>query len=275
MDHYNILGVPATATHEQIKSAYRSLAKLYHPDRPDGDVEKFKKINEAYEVLKDPQKRYEYDNPQPQFNARSNSFGMEGEFEDIFSHLFGQNFQRRRAPKNQDVHLSAELELSDVFVGKTLYATYNLKTGKQERVEIKVPPGIANGQKMCYKNLGDDSNKAIPRGDLYVTVRIKKDRTWIVEGINLYSTVSVNVIDLILGTELSIITPEKKTIKLKIPKGTNPETTFSINGYGIPDYKRGKRGSLYIKVKGLVPNIDDENLLKTLEEINNGFNTST
>lgn len=275
MDYYSILGVPKNASQEDIKSAYRKLAKEHHPDRTGGDSELFKKINEAYDVLKDPARRQEYDNPQPRFdssfvNNGPGHFGMGGGFEDIFAQAFGG--RARRQPRNEDIVLLADIKLQDVFTGKTVFASYNLNNGQTERVEVKIPAGINDGQQIRYKNLGDNSIRGIPRGDLYIKVKIQKDKNWSREGIDLHTQVSINIFDCILGTVIPVSTPEGKTINLKIPKGTNPGTVFSIGNYGIPDYKRGRRGTLFIKIKSTMPQITDEKMIKQLEKMRNATN---
>ena len=120
MDYYNILGVSRTATDSEIKAAYRKLAMQYHPDRG-GDSTRFAQINEAYEVLKDPQRRSRYDNPQPQgFNF--NTGNMPHGFEDLFT-TFG--FNRRQAMQNRNVQIAHSIELEDVFKGKSVITKYN------------------------------------------------------------------------------------------------------------------------------------------------------
>jgi DnaJ-class molecular chaperone len=274
MDYYSILGIEKNASQDEIKSAYRALAKEHHPDLKNGDDTYFKKVNEAYETLKDPAKRQEYDNPQPKFNTSNmDPFGMGGGFEDIFAQAFGGRY--RKQPRNQDIVLLAEIRLEDVFTGKNVYTSYKLHSGQTERIEIQIPAGINDGQQIRYKHLGDNSIKGIPRGDLYIKIKIKKDSNWIRENLDLHSQLFVNIFDCILGTTVVVKSPEGKNINLKIPAGTNPGTVFSIGNYGIPDYQKGSRGTLYVKIKSTMPKIDDSKMIKQLERIRNATNNVT
>ena len=269
MDYYSILGVNRNATPEEIKKAYRKLAMQHHPDRTGGDDTRFKQINEAYDTLSNPEKKQHYDNPQPQY--RFDTSGMGGGFEDVFSQMFGGGPRMRPRPqiKNSDVNLFADITLKELFTGKNLFLTYSLRNGQQERVEVNIPRGVEDGQLVRFKGLGDDSIRDLPRGDLYVKIRVRNRGPWKKDGIDLYLEKTVNVFDLMIGTEINVDTPEEKSLVLKIPTGTQPGTTFSIHGYGIPDLKRGKRGILYVKIKGIVPKITDSNIIKKLEKLKN------
>jgi len=269
MDYYSTLGVSRNATPDEIRKAYKKQSMQHHPDRG-GNEEQFKKVNEAYSTLKDPQKRAAYDNPQPRFN--SGQFNNQGfGFEDIFSEMFRNNPRQRPQVKNPDINLAVSIDIPDLYTGKNVYVTYSLRSGTQEKVEINIPKGISDGQVIRYKGLGDNSIKELPRGDLYVKIKVRNNKQWHREGYDLHGEKLVNVLDLVLGTEISIDTPDGKGLLLKIPKGTNPDTIFSIHGYGIPDIKRGRQGILYIRIKGITPKVVDNKILKRLEKLRNGI----
>ena len=271
MDYYSILGVPKNASDKDLKSAYKKLSMQHHPDRTGGSDEKFKQVNEAYSTLKDPQKRAAYDNPQPRMNASSFEQNFGAGFEDIFSSMFGGNphMQQRRPRRNRDIQLHYKLNLEDCFTGKMLNLQYTLPSGRLEQVEVRIPPGVQSGDNVNIPNWGDDSIPNIPRGNLLVNISVMKSKGWDVHGLDLLYNVNVSVIDLILGCEVIINSPERKMVNVKIPKGTNPETTFSISGYGLPDNRSGRRGSIFVKVKGVTPQVTDEILehqIKALKE---------
>ena len=273
MDYYSILGVPRNASQDDIKKAYRKLAMKHHPDRG-GDTAKLSQINEAYDTLKDPAKRQHYDNPQPQyrFNTQNmNGAGMHG-FEDMFAQAFGfrQPDMRRRA-RNQDISLSYTINFSDIFTGKEVTVSYNLPSGKQEHLDIRIPAGIRSGDIINFAGYGDDSIPNLPRGNLILKIKITSHPSWKRSEDNLSTIKEVSVLNLILGTSIELTTPTGKTLSLNIPKGTKPGTTFSIAGHGIPNVNTSRPGNLYIKIEATIPNITDQELLKKIEEIKNAI----
>ena len=267
MDYYSILGVNKNASENELRKAYKKKSMQHHPDRG-GDEEEFKKINEAYSTLKDPAKRQEYDNPQPQFNFNTSNMGG---FEDIFAQMFGQHMHGGR-PKHQGnlhINLNVKVLLEDVMSGKIITAAYSLASGRQETVDIQIPIGIMDGQKIRYQGLGDDTHRNYPRGDLHVTVRVLPHKIWKRKNYDLFTTITTNIFDFITGSVYNVKTIDNKDIALKIPQGTKPGTTFSINGYGVPNIQNGKRGSLYITVEAKVPIINNEEMIEKIKEIKN------
>jgi len=188
-----------------------------------------------------------------------------GGFEDIFAHAFGRGFAQQRRHQNRDVQLQYTLELKDCFTGKTVTLQYQLPSGRNEFVEVNIPPGVKLGDVIRISNYGDDSIPNIPRGNLLLKVRINRIEGWDLDGLNLLHTTHVSVFDLITGAEKIITTPEGKQINLKIPKGTQPNTTFSIGGYGLPDSRSNHRGTIYVTIKGTVPKVNDSNILNQIE----------
>ncbi len=265
MDYYSILGVAKTATADEIKSAYRRLAKEHHPDRTGGDDSRFKQINEAYEILKDPQKRQAYDSPQQQY--RYNSQNMN----DIFEAFFGTRKAMRR---NADISINVKINLEDVASGKDIIGRYKLYSGKDEVATIKIPPGVESGMTMRYQGLGDDSLNA-PRGDLLVKITVNNHNTFLRDRLHLRTKCAINVFDLLLGTDIVIDKLGGGPLTVKIPKGTNPGTILSIPGYGLPEMNTGRTGNLYLEIKGITPKIDDMNILEKVKNIYDEISNST
>jgi DnaJ-class molecular chaperone len=263
MDHYSTLGVPRTASPEEIKIAYRKLAMKHHPDRG-GDHNTIAKINEAYETLSDPAKKQNYDVPQHQgFNFNSSQFHGGNPFEDVFS-----QFGMRGMPRNKDLTLLARVDLKDVLIGKNLVASYRLSTGKQETVEIDVPAGARDGDTVRYTGLGDDGNPRFPRGDLYVKIKVDNVKDWRREDNNLYTKKQVNLFDILLGCAILIETLDDRTVQLTIPKGTKPGTTFSITDYGIPDLHTRRKGNMFVQIEPIIPDMTNTVLYSKLQELN-------
>ena len=277
MDYYSILGVPKNASEKDLKTAYKKASMQHHPDRG-GDGETFKQINEAYSTLKDPVKRQQYDNPQPQ-QHRYNTSNMHQPggpgFEDIFGNIFGFNQNNRRQPRNRDVKLSYTLNFKDIFTGRGISVNYSLPSGKLELLDIRIPPGVRNGEEISFTGYGDDSIPNLSRGNLILRIRIPNDPTWIRDGDNIKSNLKLSIFDLLLGTEVPIITPLEKTLLLNIPKGTKPGTTFSVPSHGVPNVNTKRPGVLYIKIEGVMPTIQDENTLQKIKEIRDEINRST
>ena len=266
MDYYKTLGVSKNASQDDIKKAYRNLAKTHHPDRG-GNEQQFQKINEAYDTLKDPAKRQQYDNPQPQNNFNNQNMN------DMFNQFFTRNMYR--TSRNRDMMLTVKISLKDVLTGKDVIGRYRLNSGREEVATIRVPYGIESGQVMRYPGLGDDTIKQIPRGDLHVKVVVLNDKKYRRDRSHLYTNCSINVFDLLLGTTVIVDKLEGGPLEVKIPKGTNPGTILSLPGYGLPDRKRNKRGNLYLELKGITPKIDDLELLDKIKDVYNGISTGT
>ena len=269
MDYYTLLGVPRTATPEEIKKAYRQRVKQHHPDKG-GDAEKFKRINEAYEVLSNSDKRSAYDNPhEPGFSFRSNDFRQHNPFAGSpFEHMFNQNFSQR-TPRNKDIVLAANISLAEAITGKTIIMQYQLNSGRLETVTAEIPAGARAGDTIRFQELGDDGNPRFPRGDLHVKIKISKTKNWERDGNNLITRKSINVFDLMLGCAIILKTLDNKTVQLKIPKGTRHGQIFSVSGYGIPDLNTKQRGNLYVEIVADIPSIENAALIEEIEKIKN------
>jgi len=267
MDYYSILSVDRNATPEQIKTAYRKLAMTHHPDRG-GDHTIFANINSAYDTLKDPHKKAMYDHSQTAgqggFNFNSQDFSHGDPFAGTpFEHIFRQ----RQTPRNRDVQLPVDITLNDVVIGNKFVLNYKLSTGRMETVTIDIPPGANHGDTIQYEGLGDEGNRNHPRGNLLVKIRVKKNRDWTRDGDHLNIKKLVNLFDFLTGGVIIVTTLEGKTIKLNIPPGTKPGTTFSITGYGIPNLNTRRRGNIYVQLEPLMPKISDVRLLDEIEEL--------
>ena len=267
-DYYNDLGVARGASQDEIKRAFKKQAMKHHPDRG-GNPETFKKISEAYETLSDSQKRQQYDNPQTRndFNFRAGD-----PFSDMFGDMFGHRGQRQQQRfKNRDIHVNTQISLEDVINGKTEYVTYRLSTGKTEYINVEIPMGAKDNDTIRYSNLGDNADPRLPRGDLFVKIRVKRHIDWVREGNNIITKKRVNIFDLMLGTTVLVVTPDKKRVDLKIPPGTHPGQLLSIKGYGIPDVRTRMKGNAYVQIEADIPRITDPQIAEQLKKITKGF----
>lgn len=269
MDYYNILGVSKDSTPEDIKKAYRALVKEHHPDRG-GDAEFFKKINEAYEVLKDQNKRSNYDAPKSDFNFTSSNVNME-DFHDLFGQFFRQQSQIR---KNKDVRLTVSMSLEDVAVGKEIIGTYTMPSGRKETSNFKIPAGVEHGEIIKFKGLGDDSYENVDRGDLLVHVKVLPHNKYERDGCNIFLKERINIFELMLGTSIVIEDLTGTKINVNISKGIQPDTILSVANYGLLDRRTGKTGNIFIRIKGYIPEITDPEVLRKLEEIKNEISNS-
>lgn len=269
MNYYSVLGVPKNASDKDIKTAFRRLAKEHHPDRTGGDDTRFKQINEAYDTLKDPDKRSMYDNPQRQNSYNFNSQNVN----DIFSSFFGNMQQRQR--RNANIGLSVKVSLEDIAVGKNVVGRYALNSGKEEIATIRVPKGIESGTTMRFQGLGDDSISQAPRGDLHVKIIVENHPRFTRDRLHLKTKCSINVLQLILGTEIVVDKLGGGPLVVKIPPGTNPGTVLSVAGHGLPDMNSGRMGNLYLEVKGITPKINDYEILQKVNDLNDEIDKST
>jgi curved DNA-binding protein len=230
MDHYSTLGVSRDASQEEIKKAYRKLAMTHHPDKG-GNPAEFQKLNDAYEVLSNPDKKLQYDNPSVRSN---NPFGSDFQFDqnnfdlsNIFSHIFGGG----RGPgaglnQKQIFRTQVAVSLLDAYVGKE--HTFQLSTPTGVKViNVKVPLGISNGDQVRYENVIDN-------GTLIIGFHILPDLRFDRNGNDLYCNLPISVLDLIIGTKVKFNTISGKTIEVTIPPNTQPSQHIRLPGMGMP-----------------------------------------
>lgn len=276
IDYYKILGIDKNATEKDIKTAYRKQARKYHPDVNPNDKEahkKFQEVNEANEVLSDPEKRKKYDQygkdwkHADQFESarQSQAYSSQGggrqsyggfedqDYSDFFSSMFGGGFGgggRRSQPKykGQDFNAELKLNLRDVYQSHQQTITVN---GKNLRITI--PAGIENGQTIKIKGHGGPGKNGGPNGDLFITFVIPNDPEFKRIGDDLYKTVDLNIYTAILGGEITIDTMSGK-VKLKVAPETQNGTKVKLKGKGFPKYKSEDHfGDLYITYNIKVP----------------------
>lgn len=283
-DYYQILGVARTSTQDEIKSAYRKLASKHHPDRG-GDTATFQKIQSAYNILSDPQKRAEYDNPRPQgFGFQGpQGFGFHGPqgfefhgpqgFEDIlrgfggFGDIFGQ---RSHQARNLTLNLQTSVTLEDAFFGKDLIANITLPSGRDQIINVKIPQGITDGTVLRLKEIGDDSISGIPRGDVHLTVSILPNNVFQRVGDDLIKEVVISAYDAILGKSVEIETIDQKHLMININPGIQPGTTLKLHGQGMPNIKDPRfRGNLLLKINVFIPTNLTEHQKILIEQVRN------
>lgn len=279
MDYYKILEVDRSADQDTIKKAYKKKAMKHHPDKG-GDEAQFKQINEAFQVLSDPNKKRNYDttgspdgeafngfNYRPYTGRTNTPFNVD----DIFK-TFGVHFgnTHSRMAKNKDVVIEYGITIADIYNGKEETIEFQLPSGRREVIDVHIPKGIRPGNKVKFAGAGDDSIRELPRGDIFLAIGLVADNLFRLEGDDLHGTLHTNIFDLIIGAQYEIELPDHTTITMTIPPGTNPGTMFSINGHGLPIRNTNKTGRIYMKVKCNIPKYNDaqrEKIKKLQEEI--------
>lgn len=292
-DYYETLGVSKTATDDEIKSAFRKLARKYHPDvakDKKAAEEKFKQINEAYEVLSDPEKRQKYDQlganwnqpggfqPPPEWSGQPGGrryhqwsgdggpgvefeFGGTG-FSDFFEAFFGGGrgrsafggFGGREATTERGADVEADIlvTLEEALHGsKRTVSLRRAGSNKVESYQVKIPRGVHEGQRIRLAGQGEAGARGGKSGDLFLRVRLAKHPDFIVEGSDLVHEVKIGPWQATLGTELKVPTLEG-TVRLKIPPGTQGGQRFRLRERGLPGIS-GKRGDLYVIAQINVP----------------------
>jgi curved DNA-binding protein len=272
IDYYKILGVDKKASDADIKKAYRKLARKYHPDINPNDKEassKFQQVNEANEVLSDPEKRKKYDEygenwkhadqyeQAKSYGGGGRQQGFSGDFgEDHFSDFFESMFGNRsaggggRSRKYRGQDYNAELHLSLREAYTTHQKTLTV-TGKQ--IRITIPAGVANGQVIKLSGHGAPGANGGPNGDLYITFVITEDPTFKRLDNDLYTTVEIDLYTAVLGGDVMIDTLDGK-VKLKVKPEIQNNTKVKLKGKGFPVYKKeGSFGDLIITYNVKIP----------------------
>ena len=270
MDYYSILGVKKDASEAEIKKAFKAKSMQHHPDRG-GDADTFKQVNEAYQNLKDPQKRAQYDHSQTagmggfNFNHRDFAPGA-APFADIFANMR----HHAQAGFSPHINLQTTIDLKDVYTGKSLVLSYKLNTGNVEHLNVDVPVGVQPGMNIRFRNYGNYVQNGL-RGDLLLKINVKEPTGYQRDGNNIYQDLYVNSLDLLVGTKKEVKTLDEKQLSINIPAATKEFTKFKLNGYGTPDFKTGKRGNLILTVIPKIEKIVDQNLINRLKEIRNSL----
>lgn len=283
IDYYKILGVEKDASEKEIKKAYRKLARKYHPDiNPnDKDAERmFKQINEANQVLSDPENRKKYDKygkdwkhaeefekaGQQRQNYRSTQQGSsggfpggdfsgsgfgEGEFSDFFESMFGGARGTRGGSvkfRGQDYNAGLTLDIKEVFTTHKRTITVNGKN-----IRLTIPAGVKDGQVIKINGYGGEGVNDGPNGDLYITFSIVNNTPFKLDQDNLYTTVELDLYKAILGGEIMVDTFDGK-VKLNVAPGTQNGTRVKLKGKGFSVYKKeGEFGDLYLTYQVMLP----------------------
>ena len=289
-DYYKILGVDKNASEKEIKQAYRRLARKYHPDVNPGDKgaeDRFKEINEAHEVLTDPEKRRKYDQlgsswqqwqrmgrdpggfdwgswyspgtgqVHVEYGDFSDLFGGGG-FSEFFESLFGgigrspgvggQRSYRARPRRGRDYEQPVDITLEEAFQGTK--RTIHLDG---RRLEVKVPPGVKTGSKVRMAGEGGEGVGGGAKGDLFLKINVLPHATFERKGSDLHCQVDVGLYTAVLGGEI-VVPTLKGRVSLKIPPETQSGRSFRLSGQGMPHLRDPeKHGDLYAKVKVVLP----------------------
>ncbi|HMB24010.1 MAG: DnaJ C-terminal domain-containing protein [Chloroflexota bacterium] len=294
-DYYKVLGVERNASEDDIRKAYRKLAMQYHPDRNPNDKqaeERFKEINEAYQVLSDPQKRTHYDRlgsdysnwqrrgapgdfdwgqygggfpggVRVEYSDLDDLFGGAGGFSDFFRTIFGRGAEgagtgtrtRTRQQQPQGYQQELEITLEEAYKGTMRVLQTD---GKQK--QVRIPAGVRTGSKVRVAGAGPNNL------DLYLIVNVKDDPRFERRGNDLHTTATVSVFTAVLGGEADVETFNGK-IKLNVPEGTQPEQVFRLAGRGMPSVKNeNEKGDLYVRLKVQIPKYLSPKQRELLEE---------
>jgi curved DNA-binding protein len=303
-DYYQVLGVDKKASQDEIKKAFRKLAVKYHPDKNPGDKEaenKFKQINEANEVLSDPEKRKKYDELGENWNkyqyagaqAGGHPYGggnkgyyYEGNFDDLFngqggeggsgfSDFFEAFFGNRRQGrskssgrstgqfKGQDFETEMEITLAEAYSGASRMIQL-----ENEKIRITTKPGAYDGQLLKIKGKGGKGSSAEHHGDLYVRIRVGPDTVFERSGDDLYRHQAIDLYTAVLGGEMVIETLSGK-IKIKIMPGTQNGKQVRIKGKGMPVYGASDHGDLYVILSVHIPEHLSDEQRKLFEQLKN------
>jgi len=278
IDYYKTLGVDKNADEKAVKKAFRKLARKYHPDVNPGDAEadrKFKEINEANEVLSDPEKRKKYDKygkdwehaeafekaggraGAPPFGGGGGSYtytagGQGGDFSDFFEQMFGGGSgfgggRRRSSFKGQDVEATLTVSFSDILEDNKQVLTVG---GKQLRVTI--PAGVDDGQTLRLRGQGSPGHGGGPAGDLYITFKVSTPSGYERKGADLYRSLEVELTTMVLGGKMPVQTLTG-TVNVPIPKLSQNGKRIRLKGKGLPKYKASGNGDLYLDLQVRLP----------------------
>lgn len=270
MNPWEVLGVPKTATEDEIKKAYRKLASKHHPDKG-GDTATFQNIQTAYDTLTNPSKRSAYE--QTQHTTQEFDFA---DLHDVFSNRTSfEDFIKktrwgagpRSSQRNHDVSAILHFNLVDFINCATKEVDVRVD-GTTKKIFITLDPEYRPGTRLKFPGYGS-KQFAGPAGDLYVTINIVDDGIHQVSGPDLYRYLEIDVFKALLGGTEEFTSPEGKTLSVTIPKAAKQNTKLRVKGFGLPYGANGLRGDLYIELILKLEPLSDEDLNKTVLELYN------
>jgi len=283
-DYYEMLGVPRSATQEEIKQSYRKLARKFHPDvSKDPDAEdRFKELGEAYAVLKDPEKRVAYDQvgsewktgqdfkPPPdwgagfEFNVNDAGMGNGSDHSDFFEALFGRQSRGRQQPhmQGQDHHAMVMIDLADAYQGTKrsislrmpAYDDQGHVTTQERKLEVSIPKGIRAGQHLRLSGQGGSGFGTGSAGDLFLEITFNPDPQFRADGRDVYMDLPLTPWEAALGASITVMTPEG-SVQLTIPPGSIAGRKLRLKGRGIPG---SPPGDLYVVMSIALPPADSD-----------------
>lgn len=286
-DYYKIMGIARDATQDEVKRAYRQLARKYHPDvSKEVDAEaKFKELGEAYEVLKDPEKRVAYDklgsnwnanqdfNPPPDWNSGFEfsgggfSGGDSSNYSDFFESLFGQGFRSERGShstfhgQGEDKHAKLLIDLEDSFAGATRTITLLMPevdaqghvTTREHKLNVTIPRGVRAKQHIRLAGQGAPGLGQGKAGDLYLEIEFRPHARYRVEDRDVYLALPITPWEAALGAKVKVPTPSG-IVELKIPANSATGDKLRLKGRGIPS---GTAGDFFVELKIVLPPVDN------------------
>ena len=272
MNYYDTLGLQMGAAPEEIKAAYRKLAKQHHPDSG-GDVSKFQEVSNAYETLSDPNKRAQYDfqvnqpQGQPGFSFNFSHGDPMADIHNHFSQMFGFNFTNaQQVPRNRNIRVQLDLDFIETLNPCQKTIDYNLSNGR-ETITLDIPAGIQDQSIFNVSGRGDNGNQQVPRGNLEVIIRVKPHPKFTRLDDHVFTEITIDCFQAILGHEMDIMTPRGRSIRLFIPAGTQHGAQMGITDEGFTRANRTV-GKLIVKINILIPSALTSSQLNLVQQIN-------